>query len=115
MMDMDMLEASKSKLGDAAPPQCYQPQDNHGSTRFPVIYHPQTDKVCEEVDKLFLENWPWRNDREREIFPTADYNKWTCMCLPFVKNDRMLDIVKVNTWFILIDGTSILQVMPKLP
>ena len=108
----DMVRASKSESGDNAPLQFYQPQDVPGSTRFPVKCHPQTDKVCEELNKYFCEHWPWRNERERELFLTAELNKWACMALPFVNDDRIVDAVKVNTLLFLFDGTCILEIMP---
>ena len=38
---------------------------------------------------------------------------WACMALPLVRDDRILVAVKVNTLLFLLDGTSILQVMPN--
>ena len=109
---MDMLRASKSESGNTAPLHFYQRQEA-GSTRFPVKCHPQADKVCEELNKHFYEHWPWRNERERELFLIAEHNMWACMALPFVKDDRMVVAVKANTLLFLLDGTSILEVMPN--
>ena len=104
-----MLRASEPKPWDTAPQQFYQRQDIPGSTRFPVKCHPQADKVCEELDNLFYEHWPWRNEPERDLFFKAEHNKWACMTLPLVKDDRIVDAVKANTLIFLLDGTSILR------
>lgn len=86
----------------------YTPDDQPPSSRFKVAIHPRADEVCAELDAFFATYWPWPNEKARQKFIAADTNRWGCWSLPLVKDERMVDSVKVNTLLFLLDGRKLL-------
>ncbi|KAL8792089.1 MAG: hypothetical protein Q9195_005344 [Heterodermia aff. obscurata] len=84
----------------------YTPDDQPYASRFEVASHPRADEVCAELDAFFATYWPWPNEKARQKFLATDTNRWGCWSLPLVKDDRIVDSVKVNTLLFLLDDIA---------
>ena len=82
----------------------YIPDDQAPPSRFELRCHPRADQVCAELDEFFSTYWPWENEQARQNFIAADTNRWACWSLPLVRDDRVVNSVKVNTLLFLLDG-----------
>ena len=86
----------------------YTPDNQPPTTRFEVALHPRVEEVCSELDAFFATYWPWPSEKARQKFIAAEVNKWGCWSLPLVRDDRVMDCVKVNTLLFLLDGKKLL-------
>ena len=84
----------------------YVPCNKPPPSIFDIQCHPRADAVCAELDSLFMKHWPFKNQKERNRFFTAQINRWACLSFPMADDDRLLDTVKVNTLLFLLDGKS---------
>lgn len=75
------------------------------STFYSVI-HPCVDAVSAEVDGFFLDNWPFRSDKERAKFCAAGFSRVTCLYFPLGMDDRIGFACRLLTVLFLIDGKS---------
>lgn len=82
----------------------YTPEEQPPPSRFELRCHPRADQVCAELDAFFATYWPWSNEQARQKFIAADTNRWACWSLPLVRDDRIVNAVKVNTLLFLLDG-----------
>lgn len=82
----------------------YSPHDVPPPTRFGIKSHSKTDQVCAKLDSYFLKHWPFENEKAKAKFSRTQTNRWACLALPLVDDDRILDCVKVNTLLFLLDG-----------
>lgn len=94
----------RPSTGSVTATALYTPEDKPPSSRFEVKCHRRADEVCTELDAFFATHWPWPDEQARQKFIAADTNRWACWALPLVRDDRMLDSVKVNTLLFLLDG-----------
>lgn len=92
----------------------YVPEDHPPPSRFDLKCHPRADEVCAELDAFFATYWPWPNEKARQKFLDSDTNRWACWSLPLVRDDRVLDSVKVNTLLFLLDGKKLLPLAPHV-
>lgn len=81
----------------------YSPQNVLPPTRFGVKSHPKTEEICAELEAYFLKHWPFENENAKAKFSRSQTNRWACLALPFVDDDRILDSVKVNTLLFLLN------------
>ena len=86
----------------------YTPDDQPPPTRLEVACHPRADEVCAELDAFFGTYWPWPNEKARQQFIATDTNRWGCWSLPWVRDDRIVNSVRVNTLLFLLDGKKLL-------
>lgn len=66
--------------------------------------HPRTAEISQTVDAFFLEHWPLPTEESRAEFIASKCNLWGCWVFPGVSDDRIEDIVKLNTLMFLLDG-----------
>lgn len=66
--------------------------------------HPQVEHVSLEVNKWFLDNWPFPHDRARQKFVDAGFSWVTCLYYPLAKDDRIHFACRLLTILFLIDG-----------
>ena len=85
----------------------YVPSDKPPPTIFDIRCHPQADTVCAELDSFFVKHWPFKSQKERERFLTSQINRFACLVFPMADDDRLLDMVKLNTLLFLLDGKFI--------
>lgn len=78
-------------------------------TAFTVRTHPLTDQVADEVNKYFLDNWPFPGEKERKKFVGADFPGFVCYYFPCSMNDRLRLVCEIVTHLFLID--DILETM----
>lgn len=71
-----------------APGDSHVPKDLR-STSFAIGKHPKTDEVVKEVNKFFLDNWPFRTDKHRKRFVNEGYAWFMCITCPMSRNDRI--------------------------
>lgn len=86
------------------PPALYTPIDDPGPTRWAVADHPRTKEVTSELDEFFLKHWPWENEKAKARFAVSETNRWACISLPLVADDRIYDLARLNTTLFLLDG-----------
>ena len=82
----------------------YVPCDKPPPTIFDIQCHPRADAVCAELDSFFMKHWPFKTQKERNRFFTAQTNRWGCLAFPMADDDRVVDTIKVNTLLFLLDG-----------
>lgn len=84
----------------------YTPDDLPPPSRFQPKCHPRADEVCAELDAFFATYWPWENEKARQKFIAADTNRWACWSFPLVRDDRIVNAVKVDTLLFLLDDVA---------
>jgi len=82
----------------------YRAQDRPPPTILENKCHPAADDLCKRLDNFFLEHWPFESQHEKDIFVTAQLNRWACYAMPEAKSDRVYDSCRVNTLLFLLDG-----------
>ena len=100
---LDPLKMGNSVSIPALP---YIPHNKPPPTVFAIKCYPKADEVCRELDSFFLKHWPFKDQKERNRFFASQTNRWACYALPLVRDDRIIDSVKVNTLLFLLDGWS---------
>jgi aristolochene synthase len=68
------------------------------------LQHPHVEKVSQEVDQYFLENWNFPNEKARKTFLAADFSGVTCLYFPLAKDDRIHLACRLLTILFLVDG-----------
>lgn len=66
--------------------------------------HPLVDKVAEEVDNYFLQNWPFQTDQQRAKFVAQGFSRVTCLYCAKATDDRIAFACKLITITFLTDG-----------
>ena len=82
----------------------YAPVDDPPPSRFELKCHPNAESICIELDEFFATYWPWPDEHARQKFIASDVNRRACWALPLVRDDRVVNSVKVNTLLFLLDG-----------
>ena len=72
--------------------------------------HPLAEPIGRKVERYFLDNWDFRNEKARETFLKAGFSRVTCLYFPMAESDRIGCACRLLTILFLIDG-----VMPLGP
>lgn len=84
----------------------YKPDSQPLPSRFDLKCHPRVREVCAELDEFFGTYWPWENEAARREFLDSDTNEWGCWAMPLLRDDRVVDTVRVNTLLFLLDDVA---------
>lgn len=79
---------------------------NHIPSTWVPLQHPGVEKVSQEVDQFFLENWNFAGEKARKTFLAADFSGVTCLYFPLAKDDRIHLACRLLTILFLIDGKA---------
>ncbi|XEV01651.1 hypothetical protein FSHL1_006938 [Fusarium sambucinum] len=86
-----------------AVPRPLENQDETTRSRFVPRIHPLEKEVSEEVNKYFLDNWPFPNDLAKQKFVAAGFSRVTCYYYPVALDDRITLACRLLTLLFLID------------
>ena len=78
---------------DAPPPSYLEPK-----------CHPLEAQVTKEVDRYFIQHWPFSDDRAAQKFRAAGFSRVTCCYFPEAHDDRIEFACRLLTLLFLIDG-----------
>lgn len=86
----------------------YTSEHFHTWSKPPALWkplrHPCCEEVSEEVDRYFLDNWKFPDNRAEKIFIKAGFSKVTSLYFPLAKNDRLHFACRLLTILFLVDG-----------
>lgn len=72
---------------------------------WPSLCHRDEERVTHEVNKYFLQEWKFPNQKARDTFVKGGFCRITCLYFPRAKEDRIHFACRLLTLLFLIDGT----------
>ncbi|RYP68018.1 hypothetical protein DL771_006941 [Monosporascus sp. 5C6A] len=73
------------------------------SSRWTAEIHPRESEVTEEINRYFLEHWPFPNEKARKKFVDSEFPRATCITFPRALDDRIQFVCRLLTLLFLVD------------
>lgn len=88
------------------------------ASQFAARRHPEREKIVSNVQRLFLDRWPWASEETKLKYPKQDLEDLGLLCFPTAPEERAEIGTALLTFFFLyddmleeMDGTEVILSM----